>query len=58
MKEKQAEVVAQEIVESLFVNGDRKRAARLVLELPGRKDGGGLCELAVFDRVKKILQKK
>ena len=43
MKEKQAEVISQKIVDALFVNGDRKRAARLVLELPGRKDGGGLC---------------
>jgi hypothetical protein len=55
VKEKRAEALAQQIVDDLFVNGEQKRAARLVLELPGRKDGGGLCELAAFTRVKKIL---
>lgn len=55
MKEKQAEAVAQRIVDDLFVNGEGKRATRLAMEMPGKRDGGGWNELAVMDRVKKVL---
>jgi hypothetical protein len=50
------EKVADKIVETLFTNGAGQKADRLVLELPGSKDGGGWCRAAARDRIVKILE--
>jgi hypothetical protein len=42
-----ARKVAERIADSLFVNGAGQQAVRLVLELPGKRDGGGWCKAAV-----------
>jgi hypothetical protein len=48
--------VAEKIARRLFVNGHGQHAKRLVLELPGDRDGGGWAESAVADQVEKILE--
>lgn len=46
---------SDELIDRLFVNGSGERAARLVLELPGGRDGGGWCERAVRDQIRAAL---
>ena len=48
--------VAAQIAEKLFTNGMGSKAQRLVLELPGGKDGGGWCKKAVIDVIDAALQ--
>lgn len=43
--------VAQQITNRLFRNGFGKEADRLVLELPGKRDGGGWCRKAAEDKI-------
>lgn len=43
--------LAKQIAEQLFTNGAGEKAQRLVLELPGKRDGGGWCQKAVEDQV-------
>lgn len=43
--------VAYIIADRLFVNGVGQEAHRLVLELPGKRDGGGWCKQAVVDLI-------
>ena len=52
-----ANKLADEIVEYLFVNGIGSKAQRLVLELEDGKDGGGWCKAAVRDVVVRVIQK-
>jgi hypothetical protein len=51
------ERLAHEIAGVLFVNGAGEQADRLVLELPGKRAGGGWCYQAVVDRAKEVLEK-
>jgi hypothetical protein len=39
--------IAERITKRLFTNGHGETAERLVLELPGKRDGGGWCREAV-----------
>jgi hypothetical protein len=48
--------LACKIADHLFTNGSGKHAQRLVLELPGLKDGGGWCESAVVDVIDDALK--
>ena len=50
------EELAKSIARTLFTNGQGKHAQRLVLEIPGVKDGGGWCEQAVVDQILKALE--
>lgn len=43
--------LAEAIARDLFTNGSGERAQRLVLELPGKRDGGGWCEEAMSNRI-------
>ena len=43
--------LAKQIANDLFTNGSGQEADRLVLELPGKRDGGGWCKRAVEDRI-------
>lgn len=43
------ELLADEIVKTLFVNGAGQKAKRLVLELEDGKDGGGWGKKSVRD---------
>lgn len=47
--------LADRIVDCLFTNGNGSRAQRLVLELPGKKDGGGWSECGAYDQIRKVL---
>ena len=49
---------AEEFVESLFTNGSKQKADRLVLTVDSspKKDLGGLCRGAVIDRLLKLLE--
>lgn len=51
---KKADIVKQ-IVDCLFTSGRGDEATRLVLELPGKKDGGGWCRRAVEDQIDQVL---
>jgi hypothetical protein len=51
-------LVAKEIADDLFHNIQGHEADRLVLEMPGRRDGGGWSKSMLRDRVAKILQKQ
>ena len=51
---KKAEI-AKQIADRLFTNGTGDEATRLVLELPGKRDGGGWCRRAVEDRIDEVL---
>jgi hypothetical protein len=48
--------LACKIANDLFTNGAGKHAQRLVLEMPGLKDGGGWCESAVADMIEDHLE--
>jgi hypothetical protein len=50
--------IAVEIVDFLFVNGAGQKADRLVLELPGKKDGGGWSKGPAIDRIEELLKKR
>ena len=50
--------VARGIADRLFVNNSREMAERLVLELPGKRDGGGWCYSAVVDQIVAALYEK
>ena len=52
----QARKLAERITRKLFVSGQGERAERLVLELPGKRNGGGWCQGAVRDQIEKILK--
>jgi hypothetical protein len=43
--------LAAEIVRRLFTNGQGQEALRIVLELPGKVDGGGYCWQSALDQV-------
>lgn len=45
------EIAACLAAKELFTNGSNEVAERLVLELPGKKDGGGWCRQSVEDVV-------
>lgn len=47
--------LAKKIAERLFTNGVGDIADRLVLELPGKRDGGGWCRKAAEDRIAEVL---
>lgn len=47
---------ARLIAERLFTNGQNERAARLVLELPDKTDGGGWSIKAAYDRIKQVME--
>lgn len=49
--------LANKIARDIFTNGAKKRANRLVLELPGGRNGGGWCEMAVADLIDRHLSK-
>lgn len=51
------ETIANEIIQSLFVNGFGERAVRLQLRDMTERDLGGLHELVVRKRVIDVLQK-
>jgi hypothetical protein len=48
--------LADEIVKSLFTNGDGWEAERLVLELPSGRDGGGWCPSAVRELIVAVVR--
>lgn len=48
--------LAEKIAADLMSNVNGDIADRLVLELPGKRDGGGLCAGAVVDRIESILR--
>lgn len=48
--------LAESIAARLFTNGNNDRADRLVLELAGKRDGGGWCERAAVDQIERILE--
>ncbi len=41
--------IAKKIADQFFQNGQGKKAERLVLELKGKRNGGGWCKQAVID---------
>lgn len=47
-------VLAERIADRLFTNGIGEKADRLVLELPGKRDGGGWCKEAVRDQIEQM----
>jgi hypothetical protein len=47
--------IANKIADRLFTNGMNQQAQRLVLELPGKRDGGGWCKQAVVDQIVEVL---
>lgn len=47
--------LAEAIAKRLFTNGAEQVAERLVLELPGGRDGGGWCQKAAEDQIEKVL---
>jgi hypothetical protein len=47
--------LAKKIARMLFTNGAGQRADRLVLELPGKVDGGGWSEFAVAGQIQRLL---
>lgn len=47
--------IASEIAKALMTNGNGDVAARLVLELPGGRDGGGKVERSVVDEIVCVL---
>jgi len=51
-----ARKLAQLIANRLFTNGMGEEAHRLVLELTGKRDGGGWCKQAVVDQIEDALQ--
>ena len=51
-----AEVVAAQIADRLFVNGDGKKAQRLMLISPNGKDLGGWCKQAAIDQILQVLR--
>ena len=46
-----ARELAGQIADVLFINGAGEVAERLVLELPGKRDGGGWCRGAIIDQI-------
>jgi len=50
------EELAKAIARAIFTTGSGQHAARLVLELPDGRDGGGWCEESVVDQILKVLQ--
>jgi hypothetical protein len=42
-----ARKLAEKIADELFTNGQNQVAQRLVIELPGKQDGGGWCRISV-----------
>lgn len=46
---------ARRIAHNLFTNGSGDHAKRLVMELSGDRGGGGWCEGAVVDQIRKAL---
>lgn len=49
---------AKQIADELFVNGIGQEAERLVLELPGGKDGGGWSKSSVIGRICQVLARQ
>jgi hypothetical protein len=47
--------LAKRIADKLFVNGYRKKTARLMLVSVSGEDLGGLCKQAVIDRIVEAL---
>ena len=58
MTSRTARSFARRIARSLFTNGAGQRAERLMLELPGGKDGGAWSERAAVDHIARVLQAK
>lgn len=54
---KEMQDLAEKIAEQLFMNGMGEEANRLVLELPGKRDGGGWCKQAVVDVIMSVLER-
>jgi hypothetical protein len=50
------ESLAEQITDRLMTNGNGDKATRLVLELPGGRDGGGLCRRSVTREVLETLE--
>ena len=48
--------LAAQIAKNLFTNGKGERAVRLCLELSGEQYGGGWCEAAVADVIRKEIK--
>lgn len=48
--------MAESIAEALFTNGKGETADRLVLELPGERDGGGWSKAAVIGTIRRVLK--
>ena len=48
--------LASRIADTLFTNGSKQKAERLVLELGGKRDGGGWCKSAAIDAIERILK--
>lgn len=48
--------LSEKIANELFINGSGEEAQRLVLELLGGGNGGGLCKQAVIDLIEKAVQ--
>jgi len=49
--------LAEKIADQLFSNGAGQKAERLVLELPGKRDGGGWCKQAVVDVIVRAMER-
>jgi hypothetical protein len=47
--------LALRIAERLFTNGYREVAERLIIELPGKRDGGGWGFYPAVDQIEDIL---
>jgi hypothetical protein len=56
MDDARIELAAGLAANALFTNGYYEVAERLVLELPGKKDGGGWCRKAVEDVIRKAIK--
>jgi hypothetical protein len=48
--------VARKIVDELFTNGDGQQAERLMMILPGGRDGGGWGRRPAQDKIERILR--
>lgn len=55
MKRTRIRELAEKIAGDLFTNGFGQEGERLVLELPGKRDGGGWCKRAAIERIEKQL---
>ena len=51
-----ANLLAAQIADRLFVNGDGEEAQRLMLLSPNGKDLGGFCKRAAIDQIMRVLR--